>query len=81
MLCKIGICVDGGVDAVEGREEGYWGRSEEGGVSGGEGVEVLAAEVRYVVVGGAAVLAGDVSTTVGVSAQVGLSGESVFTRW
>lgn len=56
LICDVGVGVDGVVDAVKGLEE-IEGRGGEGfPVVGFEGVEVLAAAVGGIEVGGAAVL-------------------------
>ncbi len=56
LVCDVGVGVDGVVDAVEVREDVEGWRGEGLPVVGFEGVEVLAAAVGGVEVGGAAVL-------------------------
>jgi hypothetical protein len=56
LVCDVGVGVDGVVDAVEGLEDVDRWRGEGLPVVGFEGVEVLAAAVGGVEVGGAAVL-------------------------
>jgi hypothetical protein len=53
----VGVLVNGVVDEVECFKVGEWGLGETLPVRRGEGVEVLASPVCYVVVGGFAILA------------------------